>query len=526
MPVAARADAAAMNLRPRYGDLLALVAGLALPLAFAPFGLFPLAIAAPALLLWLWRGATPRRALWRGALFGAGLFGVGVNWVHVSIHVYGHSSLAVAIGLAALLAAYLALFPALTGWLYARLFPRGGRLAELAAFPALWVLGEWLRGWLFTGFPWLWLGYSQTDTPLGQLAPLTGVLGVSWACALSAALLLTLFRGPHATPRLAAALGVTLLWAASALIGRVEWTEPAGAPVEVALLQGNVDQDLKWSVEERRGIIDRYLELTRQNWDRPVIIWPETALPAFRHQVPKTLEELDAEAKSHGAGVLVGLPVMDADERYYNSLLAVGDGDGLYRKRHLVPFGDYLPLAGLLRGLINFFDLPMSSFSAGAPDQPPLRVNGLTLAPSVCYEIAFPDEVRSLLPAAQVLVNVSNDAWFGTSIGPHQHFQIARMRALETGRWLLRATNTGITAIVDHRGRVQRRAPQFQTGALTGSAEPRAGATPFVRTGTLPVATAALLLLVAAWAGARHLRSRPPRLRPTPAPERPMEIPD
>jgi apolipoprotein N-acyltransferase len=492
---------------PGAADLLALAGGGLLPLAFAPFELAPLALIGPALLLWVWQHGEPRRGLWRGWLFGLGMFGVGTSWVHVSIHEYGHTGLPLSIALTALLVAYLALFPAALGFGFRRLFPNPGHWANLAAFPAAWTLFEGLRGWLFTGFPWLDLGYSQLGWPLSGLAPVLGVAGVSWALALSAALGLALLQHRAARVRAALLAAFALLWGSAAGLGQVAWTQAVGVPLRVALLQGNIPQDLKWAPEQRRETVKLYLRLTFENEQRDLVVWPETALPVYRHQAEEMLADLDADLRKSDTAALIGMPTMDPDgKRYYNSLLALGTGQGLYHKRHLVPFGEYLPLDHLLRGLINFFSLPMSDFSAGVRRQPPLRVKGIPIAPSICYEVAYPEEVRDWLPAAQMLVSVSNDAWFGHSIGPFQHLQIAQMRALEGGRYLLRATNTGLTAIIDERGELRAQAPQFAVAALPGEAQPRVGATPFVRWGATPVWLGALLVLALALARCRRNR--------------------
>jgi apolipoprotein N-acyltransferase len=486
-----------------------------LPLAFAPVGWFPLALIAPALLFALWLEVPPPRAFRRGWLFGAGLFGVGVSWIYVSISQYGGVSLLSSLSLTALFVALMALYPALLGYLVARLYPGRGAGKALLILPAAWTLFEWLRGWLFTGFPWLDLGYSQIDTPLSGLAPWLGVYGVSWATAASAALLLEALRlrRPY---RVAARLAVggaafAALWGGAWLLGRVEWTHPASAPIRVSLVQGDIAQRLKWRPEERQATMDRYARLTAGHWDSRLIVWPETAVPLFYHQVADTfMAALERDARAHGADLLVGVPVLDeATESYYNSLVKLGaqvgasagggtrpgDSPSFYHKRHLVPFTEYLPLKQVLGGVVELLDVPMSDFSPGPARQPPLQVAGTRAGASICYEIAFGDEVIRALPDAELLVNVSNDAWFGHSLAPYQHLQIARMRALETGRPLLRATNTGITAIVDHRGKVTAALPQFEADVLTATVQPRGGATPYVRLGNLPVVLAVALIL-------------------------------
>ena len=457
---------------------------------FAPFGLYPLPLLALALWL-LWRPGDVRPAFFHGWLFGLGLFGAGVSWVHVSIHVFGHSPLPLAIAAALLLAAFLALFPAtlaaLLDW-----WRRSETVSLLLLFPALWLLSEWLRGQLFTGFPWLSLGYSQIDGPLAGLAPLVGVYGVGMAVAALAGALALLLRHRGRSGR---AWGLLLfLPLAGLLLEPVAWTRPEGEPLRVSLVQGNIPQDRKWQPEERLATLERYLRMTRNewhaaDWHAQLVVWPETAIPAF----------LRREAAAADSDLLVGIPVLDREDwRYYNAVLHVGPGEGIYYKRHLVPFGEYLPLRRWLGELLAVMPLPVADFSAGDPRQPPLQVRGVAVGPSVCYEIIFPEEVRRMLPAAGLLVNVSNDAWFGASLGPPQHLEMARMRALETGRPLLRATNTGITAVIDHRGRLLGRAPQFRPAVVRETVQPRQGATPYVQLGELPVLALALALVAVA----------------------------
>ena len=485
--------------RPR-ADGLAFLAGALLPLAFAPLSWFPLAVLSLALLFLLWLGVSPGRALWRGWLFGAGVNGVGVSWVYVAIHDFGYASMPLAVFLTALFVAVLALYPALLGYLAARYLrgPAGWRLGLL--FPAAWTLMEWFRGWFLTGFPWLNLGYSQIDAPLRGLAPLVGTYGVTLAVGLSAGWLALLWVGTRRMQALAIALFCGL-WLGSGVLARVDWTEASAPPMRVALVQGNIPQDSKWRPELVQPTLDLYAELTRQHWDSHLIIWPEAAITAWYHEVAGDyLPRLAAEAHAHGADLLVGIPVMDrGTRRYYNSLLSVSARPGFYHKRHLVPFGDFLPFEDFLRGLIRFFDLPMSGFSPGPAEQPLLDAAGQKIASAICYEDIFGEDLIQELPEASLLVNVTNNAWYGDSFAPHQHLEMSRMRALETGRYMLRVTTNGVSAIIDPAGRIVGRSPQFKTYVVTGEAVPRQGATPYVRVGNLPVV---LLVLGAVLVGA------------------------
>ncbi len=485
----------------RVADVAALAAGAALPLAFAPFGLFPLAYIAPAMLFLLWREGLAARAAWRGFLFGIGLFGIGVSWVYVSLHDFGHMPAPLAALATLLLVAGLALYPALLGFVQARWLDRQRPTHALLVLPALWVLFEWIRGWFLTGFPWLNLGYSQSDTWLAGYAPWLGVYGVSLVVAIASGLLVQSLQAPEKFLRryLPALLAIFLSgW----LAGKIEWTEPAGAPLPVALVQGNVPLELKWQPAYRGAILERYRLLSAQAGDARLIVWPEAAIPA-------RLDEIDpgylADLKQRNTDFLIGVIERDNSTRnHYNSVMALGrdgrscascdrdtgaslHGAGIYRKQHLVPFGEFLPFPGLLRWLLDSLRIPMSDFSTGGANQPPLAAAGQKIGVSVCYEDAFGEEIIRALPAATLLANVSEDAWFGDSLAPHQRIQMARLRALESGRPMLRAANTGPSVVIDHRGAVAARSPQFQSFVLRASVEPRQGATPYVRWGNAPI---------------------------------------
>lgn len=478
-----------------------------MPLAFAPVNLFPLVFVAPALLFWLWCDATPRQAGQLGFLFGLGQFGVGVSWIYVAIHDVGQSPVWLAAGMTLLLVAFLSLYPALAGWLGAKL---RGRLAEpvwlLGLIPALWVLTEWLRGWILTGFTWLQFGYSQIDLPLAGLASWLGVYAVTWAVVLSSAALVVAIR-LRGRDRYVVIVGLLVLWTVAWLAGQMPWSSPVGKELKVALIQGNSPQSTKWDPDRIRMRQDLYLNLTREHWNSDLIIWPENALTTFYHNLDKDyLQPLAKEARAHHTDIVLGVPVMDLNtRRYYSSIAILGATPGIYNKRHLVPFGEYVPLESLLRGLIGFFDLPMSGFSRGNDDQPVLVAAGQPLAPSVCYEDTFGEEVIDFLPRATLLVNGSNNGWYGDSFAPPQHLQMSRMRAAETARPLLRATTNGITAIVDYRGAIVSRAPQFQTAVLSGVVQPRQGATLYVRVGnSLVIGLAGGLVFILWWLGLRR----------------------
>jgi len=497
--------------------------GAASVLGFAPFYLFPLPILSLAALVHLAeRAPGPRVRFACGFAFGLGFFGAGVSWVYVSLHHFGQMPAPVAAFTTLLFCAVLALYPALAVLAVSARVPALMRRA--AAFPAAWTLTEWLRGTLFTGFPWLGLGYSQAPaSPLAGYAPVLGVLGVTLAAALSAGLALHAIDGVLGTARRRAHDGgartprklhrpaiaaIAALWALGFGLASVAWTTPAGAPVHVSLIQGNVPQDTKWRPEQVTATLKRYEELVLASSAR-LIVLPETAIPLFLQQVPADfLERLSTHARSQGADILIGLPELGAGRTYYNSVVSTGtSAPQAYRKSHLVPFGEFVPLRPLLGPVVDALAIPLTDFSRGSADQRPLAVAGERVAVNICYEDAFGTEIIRQLPEATLLVNVSNVAWFGDSIAPMQHLQIAQLRAIETGRAMLRATNTGMTAVIAPDGTVVAVAPGFEIATVEAHVRGHTGATPYVGWGDAPaLATAALLALVALIAGWRGKR--------------------
>ncbi|MEW5755581.1 MAG: apolipoprotein N-acyltransferase [Pseudomonadota bacterium] len=490
----------------RLGDGVALVSGALIPLAFAPVGFAYLVF--PLLAVWfelVLRSDAARRALLRGYLFGLGMFGVGCSWVFVSMYRFGDMDAFSSGALTLLLVMYLALFPALFAYGLYRCAQRLSSVPILVIVIAvLWGAVEWLRGWFLTGFPWLNIGYSQLETPLSGYAPLLGVYGLGLLLVLLAALLWAAWR----VPRWAwLSLGlIAVLMGGGAGLQKVEWTAPAGAPLKVSLVQGNVDQIRKWLPSELYPTVDLYTRLTRDLWGNDLVVWPETAMPLFLQEldVNPVWGEFVQEAREHGTDIITGVPVWEPESsRYYNAVLAMNERPSLYFKRHLVAFGEYVPFAQSFGWLFGFFDVPMTGFSAGPPGQGTLHAAGVELGASICFEIAFPEEIIDALPAANLLVNLSNDAWFGRSLAPHQHLQMAQMRALETGRWVLRATNTGISAIIDDRGRLVATSPRDQVAVISEQVQPRTGATPYTRYGN---GIFLLLLIIGAGIAAVYVR--------------------
>ena len=482
--------------------MIALLAGAATVLAFAPVGFYPLALASFAVLVHLWMRAAPRACFRSGFAFGLGLFGGGVSWVYVSLSQFGGMPAPLA-GLATFLfCAFIALFPAAAGWLQARVPAADGARACLV-IPAAWTLFEWLRGWILTGFPWLSAGYAATGWPPQGYAPLLGAYGLSFITLGAAGMLwgLVTKKKIRFLVLLVAVVGV------GQALRTVDWTAPVGEPVRAALLQGNIEQEMKFRAERYARILETYARLAEETSAR-LIILPETAVPRFYDGVePEYLARLDAAAKRNGGDLLLGVPYREAQDRYYNSVVTLGTAPRqVYHKVHLVPFGEFVPPG--FGWVLHVLQIPLSDFSRGSPAQTPLAVAGQRVAVNICYEDAFGDEIARSLPEATLLVNVSNVAWFGDSLAPSQHLQIARLRAIETGRMHLTATNSGVTAAIDRDGRVLAQLPQFAAGRLEIAAQGYAGATPYVRLRDWPTLVGALLALAIASLIAAAKRSR------------------
>jgi len=487
---------------------LAAVAGAIFPLGLAPFDAWPLSLVAVGALFFLLDEAPPRRAALLGWAFGVGKYGVGASWIYVSIHDYGPAPVWLAASLVAFFVVAMALFPAAMTYVYARFVRGRNTCVNAIGFSSCWVGLEWVLTWFLTGFPWLFLGYAQLENPLRHWAPVGGVLLVSLVAAVSATLLVG-----AAAPRqsrkwrsIAVALA-SLPWLLGAGLSQVHWVRP-GAAGTVALVQGNIPQDVKWHPESVAPILHTYESLSAPYWRHSLVIWPEAAVTLFEHEARPFLQVMAAHARDGGAGFVLGIPAYerlpDGSAAFGNTAIALGNGEGRYVKRHLVPFGEYVPLEAVLRGAIEFFDLPMSHAAPGPAQQTLLRAGQWRLALAICYEIAYPDLVRRDARDADVIVTISNDSWFGRSIGPHQHLQMARMRAVENGRYVLRATNSGITAIVSPSGKVEATIPEFEAGVLDGTFTGMSGTTPFGRFGNVPVLVCITLIILIAQATRRR----------------------
>lgn len=461
--------------------------GAASVLGFAPFYLYPVPIISLVGLLYFWYTCnTPKQAAMAGFIYGLGLFGTGIYWIYISLHDFGGMPGVMAAFSTFVLCAFLSLFLAAAGALSVRITCNQAKYLVIA-IPVFWALSDWVRSWIFTGFPWLTMGYSQVPySPLAGYMPTLGVYGVSLITVLIASLITYwLVKKPVSfivRRNLIAAL--LLIWVGGSLLKLVEWTEPVGKPISVALLQGNIAQDLKWVPEIAERTLQQYVTMAEAS-NAKLIVMPETSLPILSSEMAP---ELEARLKTHAiknqGDILVGLVERENGE-YFNSMISIGSAESqAYRKSHLVPFGEFIPFkiafGWIYRDLLN---MPLSDLSRGSIHQQPMHVAGEKVALNICYEDVFGEEIIRQLPQATMLVNVSNDAWYGESPAAHQHLQISQARALETGRTMLRATNTGATAMIDPQGYVLAHAPHFTQTTLNVSAQGYSGSTPYVRFG-------------------------------------------
>lgn len=484
---------------------IAVLLGIILTFAFAPYEIFPLAVLAPAglLILWLKVSPSPKKAFWLGFMFGLGLFGSGVYWVFISIHVVGDVPIALASFITVGLIAFLALYPAMAGYLLNRYFPMQTTQKLIYAFPTIWVFLEWVRGLLFSGFPWLFLGYSQTNSPLKGYAPILSVYGISLALTMSSGLLVNAgirYKQKDFKAVYQNLFTLTIIWIIGGMCSFIPWTIPQAKPLTVALVQGNIPQTIKWSPEHLQYSLDTYTELTKPLWGKSdIIIWPEAAVPLPLQNAADFINELDTKAQDSNTTLILGIPIRTPDEKsYFNSIITLGKDRTVYSKRHLVPFGEYTPLSGIFTNLLKFWDIPMSEMEAGRIDQAPLLVNNTKILPSICYEIAFPDLTRSRDKSIGMLLVLTNDAWFGHSNAEPQHLQMAAMRALEFHKPVIFVSNDGITAIINPNGQIIASAPQRQAAVVRGTIQPMYGITPWLNNGMDPLLFIFLAFIIGA----------------------------
>jgi apolipoprotein N-acyltransferase len=490
--------------------LPALLAGALAPLSLSPIDFWPAAIISVFFLLLILEKTLALQAAKLGWVFGLGFFGVGASWVYVSINVYGNASGIFAAFLTAVFVAALALLFALQCWFYQRYF---AGLQRALGFAACWVLFEWLRSWLFTGFPWLYLGYGHINTLLANLAPVLGVLGISFAVTLASGMLYEIFliwrkEKLWLSKQLALyEIKLLLLGISIFFLGSFTWVEEAqNYSADIALVQANLDQNLKFDPAYIGEGLNLYNGLSTTLWENDIVIWPETAIPLLYQRADAELAYFDRLARENNSSLVTGILYRE-DSQIYNSMTALGNGSGVYHKQKLVPFGEYVPFAGIMESVLQIFSLPMSSLAAGPNDQALLEASGFSMASYICYEVVYPDFVRKQAHMADFLVTISNDTWFGASFGPLQHLQMAAMRALENGRYMVRATSNGVTAFINEKGQIVDRTNQFEIATLENTVPIFRGRTPFSYWGSWPIVLFSLLIL-AIIAGFKRIKSQ------------------
>jgi len=494
------------------GHVIAILAGALSTLSFAPYNLWPLGMLSVALLYQGLRQVDCKQAAVRGGAWGLGLFASGVSWIYISIHLHGNASPLLAGVLTGGLELILSLFFALMAWVWVRFFRSRGPWFGSLSFAAIWVAQEIFRSWFLTGFPWLYHGYAHTQTWLNGWAPVGGVwlvggISVFIACLLSEWQLL---RSPKQA--LVALLLVAAAWCGGYALQQVNWTQPKGDPLTVNLVQANIEQALKWDPDYITHTLSLYRDLTYAQPATDLVVWPETAVPVLQSQGQYFVDGIAANLAKRGSTLITGIPVDDmqpAGMKIYNGIMVGGsEPQSEYLKQKLVPFGEFVPMEDLLRGLIDFFNLPMSSFSRGPANQGPLLAAGYRLAPLICYEAVYPDFAARQAAQSDLLITISNDSWFGSSIGPLQHLQMAQMRAIESQRWMIRATNNGVTALIDKQGQIRQRIAQFQQEVLLGEVQPMQGLTPYLRWQSAPLMVLVILVLLTAGLRRRRQNAR------------------
>jgi apolipoprotein N-acyltransferase len=482
-----------------------LIAGLMQTLSLAPYHYWYLGIVSILLILWATRAIdssskslTPKQGALAGWIFGFGLFGSGASWVYISIHVYGYAPPVLATLLTLVFVMGLALFYSASFYFFFK-YRTQSHTANTLLFASIWVLGDGFRTVFLTGFPWLFLGYGHLESPLAGWTPLTGVYGLTLITVFSGCAVYLLCSTIPLRQKAIIIIPVFVCWAIAPTLNHINWTHAKPKSTKQAVLfQLNIPQELKWHPSQRKKTIALLEELTEENWQHDIIVWPETAVPILLDQAIPFLNYMGEKAEQNQSSIISGIPYRkineDNSQTLHNSIVSIGEGNGIYHKQKLVPFGEYVPLQEILRGLIAFFDLPMSDFRRGPVNQPLLEASELKISPYICYEVVYPDFVNARSKDADILLTISNDSWFGKSIGPIQHLQMAQMRAAEQGKYMIRATNNGVSAIIDEKGRITAQSEQFVRTTLSAEVKVFEGRTPFSYYGSYPVFAICALL--------------------------------
>jgi apolipoprotein N-acyltransferase len=484
-------------------NLLTLLAGGLLSLAFAPFNFFWLSILCPAFLLFTWIQSQEKKQIILGSfLFGFGFFGTGVSWVYVSIHYFGGVDIIMTAFITLLFVTLLSSLFILQGLCFYYFSSRQLTMQTIILFSTLWALFEWIREWLFTGFPWLYLAYSQVNSPLAGFIPVLGVFGTAWIIASCSGLLIYFFYA-QGKKRFFSMVLFIFIWILGGLLHTIHWTHKINSPINVALVQGDIPQSLKWNPDAVVSTLTTYKNLTQKNWN-DLIIWPEAAIPLTLNDAQDFLSTLNDNATEHHSNLITGIPIqLENQDAYWNAAISIGDGSGIYAKRHLVPFGEYIPLYTIFGNFMKMLNIPFPDSVPGSQKQVGLTAkidqHTIIIGTFICYEIAYSNLLYSDLPQSELLINISNDDWFGHSAAAAQQLQIAQTRALQSGRYLLSSANDGITAIVDDQGKSINILPRFIPGVLTGTAYAMKGTTPWAIWGDIPLILLLFLMLGYCW---------------------------
>ena len=491
--------------------LLGLLAGMIYPLGFAPISWWPASIVSVAIIFHIWSKSGHLIALWAAGLYGLGMYGIGVSWVYVSMVNFGNMTPLMAATAVLLFVLFLSLYFIVPVYVYTLVAPRFTLRHRLTiVLPVLWVIFEWLRGTLFTGFAWLYLGYSGLDTWFSAWAPVAGVSLISLVLAFIAGMVAYLYQFISLTnsqktePRLFLSTGLQrrtlfksgLLLLALLLVSRgldsIRWVEQSGQALDVTLIQADIKLADKWRPENRENLMQSYLAASRAIENTDLIVWPEGALPMVLNKVPESYID---DLRVLDANLVFGVVEREDSEqgaRLFNSMVAIDQAAGAgslqtYRKRHLVPFGEFFPLQAWLGWLFETLNIPMSDFTSGGDEQGNLSINGLQILPTICYEDAYPEDWRAQISNSHMILNISEDAWFGDSLGPHQRLQMARMRAIEFQRSMIRISNSGLSTVIDEQGKYAAISPQFQPTLFNSKVIPMQGETPYTRLGQWPL---------------------------------------
>ncbi|CEK10865.1 apolipoprotein N-acyltransferase [Legionella hackeliae] len=479
-----------------YGHLLrAFLFGLMLPLSFAPFHIPGAAILSIAFFYaQLTDKKTPHTIL-NGLFYGLGYFGLGISWIYVSIHEYGHLNSIISALITLLFLLYLSLFPALMSGIFKKIATPRLPIGSCFLFGALWILFEYCRATLFSGFPWLLLGFGQFDAPTKYLLPIFGVYGVGFLTCLAAALLALSIQLKGIQRYVIQAIFVVLLLAPS-MLKHIDWSTPKAASLSVGVIQANLSMRDKWDERLFWQLLQRYQNETEKLLGTQLIVMPESAIPLPPSYVEDFLKELHEKATFSGSAILLGIPkpTMIDENSYFNALISLGRAKGSYLKQHLVPFGEYIPKA--VQTISEWLAVPDANLMPGKNNQTLVKVQKHPIATLICYELAYGDLLRHQLPKAEWIVSISDDGWFGHSLAMYQQLQMAQVRSLETGRYQVVANNDGLSSIINHQGELIASLPAFNAGILKSNITPLDGATFWVTFGDKPTLLFCLIFIL------------------------------